>query len=95
MPNKEDNKVYLDRPDCDCEESPDQEKESTMTPDDYSMLKMHCLNGAQAAADSSRLFAETLRLDHLEQRRVMDQQESVAARNYHASGDGPGPNPAR
>ena len=86
--------IYLDVPDCDCD-PPVQGNVKGMTPDDYAALKMHCLNGAQAAADSSRLFAETLRLDHLEQRRVMDQQESVAARNYHASGDGPGPNAAR
>lgn len=63
---------------CDC--NPPDQKESSMTPDDYAALKMHCLNGAQAAADSSRLFAETLRLDHLEQRRVTDAQEALAHR---------------
>ena len=56
------------------------DQEETMNDNDYAALKMHCLNGAQAAADSSRLFAETLRLDHLEHRRSLDQQESVAQR---------------
>ena len=78
MTSKEDEKIYLDVPDCDCD-SPVQEIR-TMTPEDYAALKMHCLNGAQAQADSSRLFAETLRLDHLEQRRVTDAQEALAHR---------------
>lgn len=65
------------------------DKETIVDEQDYAQLKLHCHNGAQEAANSARLFAETLRLDHLEQRRVIDQQESVAARNYHASGSGP------
>lgn len=32
-----------------------------MTPDDYAQLKIHSFNGAQAAADSARLYAEDAR----------------------------------
>lgn len=52
----------------------------SMNENDYAALKMHCLNGAQAQAESGRLFAETLRLDHLENRRVTDAQEALAHR---------------
>ena len=73
----------LDVPVCQDEcDSSDQELDD-MNENDYSALKMHCLNGAQAQADSARLFAETLRLDHLEQRRVMDAQEAQASRTYN------------
>ena len=68
----------VDVPVCDCN-SPDQENVD-MNENDYAALKMHCLNGAQAARDSARLFAETLRLDHLEHRRVTDSQEALAHR---------------
>ena len=32
-----------------------------MAPEDYAQLKIHSLNGAQAQADSSRLYAEDAR----------------------------------
>ena len=91
MPTEQDG--TLDVPVCDCD-SPDQENEE-MNENDYAALKMHCLNGAQAQADSGRLFAETLRLDHLEQRRVTDAQEALAHRTMagphiqYGSPDGP------
>jgi hypothetical protein len=88
----------VDVPVCDCD-SPDQENVdmSNPVPTDPTvaeMMRTHALNGAQAASDSARLFAETLRLDHLEQRRVTDAQEALASRTmsgphmYYGSPDG-------
>ena len=73
----------VDVPLCDCD-TPDQEnKVMNPVPTDPTvaeMMRTHALNGAQAASDSARLFAETLRLDHLEHRRVTDSQEALAHR---------------
>ena len=83
MPTEQDGTV--DVPLCDC--TPDQENEVmdpvSTDPTVAEMMRTHALNGAQAASDSARLFAETLRLDHLEQRRVTDAQEALAQRTMH------------
>lgn len=36
-----------------------------MTPDDYAQLKIHAFTGAQAQADSARLYAEDARRAYL------------------------------
>ncbi len=52
-----------------------------MTPEDYAALKMHCLNGGQALADSARLYAEDARRIWLINTQQFTGPSSFAARN--------------
>lgn len=51
-----------------------------MSPEDYGMLKMHCLNGAQRQADGAAAYAENLRYDYLEGKAVISSTESLGMR---------------
>ena len=52
-----------------------------MDPSDYAALKMHCLNGSQALADSARLYAEDARRTWLISTQQFSGPASWAARN--------------
>ena len=56
-----------------------------MDPQDYGLLKMHALNGAQGQADGARLYAENLRYDYLEGKDFVDAQ---GIRSIEESGSG-------
>ncbi|MBK8916425.1 MAG: hypothetical protein IPM64_17810 [Phycisphaerales bacterium] len=58
----------------------DDQKETEMNDQDYGMLKMHCLNGAQRQADGSAAYAENLRYDYLEGKSVISSPESLGIR---------------
>lgn len=71
----------LDVPvDCDCDQELDETEYSNMSPEDYAQVKMHCLNGAQAAADSGRIFVEALRLDYIQGKDNLSLPESLGPR---------------
>ena len=51
-----------------------------MNSDDYGMLKMHCLNGAQRQADGAAHYAENLRYDYLEGKANVSLTEGLGVR---------------
>lgn len=51
-----------------------------MNQDDYGMLKMHCLNGAQRQADGAAHYAENLRYDYLEGKANVSLTEGLGVR---------------
>lgn len=65
-----------------------------MTADDYGMLKLHALNGAQRQADGAAHYAENLRYDYLEGKSNVSLTEGLGVRYiqgphpYHGSPDG-------
>lgn len=59
-----------------------------MNDNDYGMLKMHCLNGAQRQADGASLYAENLRYDYLEGKGQQSISEGLGYRVVTESGSG-------
>lgn len=65
-----------------------------MNPEDYGMLKMHALTGAQRQADGAASYAENLRYDYLEGKANVSLTEGLGARYiqgphpYYGSPDG-------
>lgn len=53
---------------------------AVMNENDYGMLKMHCLNGAQGQADGSKAYAENLRYDYLEGKANLSMTEGLGVR---------------
>ena len=64
------------------------ESEDDMTPDDYGLLKMHALNGAQRQSDGAGAYIENLRYDYLEGKNMVSQTESLGHRIVTESGSG-------
>lgn len=58
----------------------DSTKVKTMTPEDYGMMKMHALNGAQRQADGASHYAENLRYDYLEGKSNVSLTEGLGVR---------------
>lgn len=54
--------------------------EKTMGPEDYGMMKMHALNGAQRQADGASHYAENLRYDYLEGKSNLSMTEGLGVR---------------
>lgn len=59
-----------------------------MGPDDYGLLKMHALNGAQRQSDGASAYAENLRYDYLEGKHNQDISEGLGFRLVTESGAG-------
>ena len=59
-----------------------------MNENDYGLLKMHCLNGAQRQADGAALYAENLRYDYLEGKGQTNVSEGLGYRVVSESGAG-------
>ena len=59
-----------------------------MGPDDYGILKMHALNGAQRQSDGAGHYAENLRYDYLEGKDKVSFSESTGVRHVEESGSG-------
>ena len=65
-----------------------------MNDQDYGMLRMHALNGAQRQADGSAAYAENLRYDYLEGKNNISMTEGLGVRYvqgphpYYGSPDG-------
>lgn len=59
-----------------------------MNENDYGMLKMHALNGAQRQADGSAAYAENLRYDYLEGKANVSLTEGLGVRYIGESGSG-------
>lgn len=51
-----------------------------MNQDDYGLLKMHALNGAQRQSDGAGHYAENLRYDYLEGKANISAPESLGIR---------------
>jgi hypothetical protein len=51
-----------------------------VNPEDYGMLKLHALNGAQGQADGARHYAENLRYDYLEGKANVSLTEGLGVR---------------
>jgi len=69
-------------------------EENKMNSDDYGMLKLHALNGAQRQADGAQHYAENLRYDYLEGKANVSLTEGLGVRYiqgphpYYGSPDG-------
>lgn len=59
-----------------------------MTPDDYGMMKMHALNGAQRQSDGAGLYAENLRYNYLIAKDRVSFADSTGVRHVEESGSG-------
>lgn len=59
-----------------------------MTQDDYGMLKLHALNGAQRQADGASLYAENLRYDYLRGKDNQSIAQGLGYRVVTESGSG-------
>ena len=59
-----------------------------MNDNDYAMLKMHALNGAQRQADGAAHYAENLRYDYLEGKDKISFAEGTGVRLVTESGAG-------
>lgn len=59
-----------------------------MTDNDYGMLKLHALNGAQRQADGAAHYAENLRYDYLEGKDKVSYADSTGIRHVEESGSG-------
>lgn len=64
------------------------ESEDGMGPDDYGLLKMHALNGAQRQSDGAGHYAENLRYDYLEGKNNQSVSEGLGYRVVTESGSG-------
>ena len=51
-----------------------------MGPEDYGILKMHALNGAQRQSDGASGYAENLRYDYLEGKNNVSMTEGLGVR---------------
>ena len=54
--------------------------EEEMGAEDYGMLKLHALNGAQRQADGAAHYAENLRYDYLEGKSNLSMTEGLGVR---------------
>ena len=59
-----------------------------MNENDYGMLKLHALNGAQRSADGAAAYAENLRYDYLEGKDSQSISEGLGYRVVTESGSG-------
>lgn len=59
-----------------------------MNENDYGMLKMHALNGAQRQADGAAAYAENLRYNYLEGKDQQSISEGLGYRVVTESGSG-------
>lgn len=55
-------------------------EEHTMNAEDYGLLKMHALNGAQRQSDGAGHYAENLRYDYLEGKANVSLTEGLGVR---------------
>lgn len=64
------------------------ERKNAMNENDYGMLKLHALNGAQRQADGASSYAENLRYDYLEGKNNESISEGLGYRVVTESGSG-------
>lgn len=55
---------------------------------DYAMMKMHALNGAQQAANGFNALVEVIRYEHQEAKNMVSQAEALGHRIVEESGSG-------
>jgi len=55
---------------------------------DYALMKMHALNGAQQAANGFNALVEVIRYEHQEAKNMVSQAEALGHRIVEASGRG-------
>ena len=61
---------------------------------DYAMLKMHAMNGAQHAANGITALLEVIRYEHQESKSMVSQAEALGHRIVEESGSGKARNTA-
>lgn len=55
---------------------------------DYALMKMHALNGAQQAANGMNIVLECIRFEHQESKNMVSQAEALGHRIVEESGSG-------